>query len=107
MRREEGGVHQHDAVRGSWRKTLAPPWTWRPRPFAVARALAAPAPIAAIAPLAAIAALATLAALAAGGARPLAGQGPSFYTVPPCPLVDPPGPPRPFRPPGIAPPPLP
>lgn len=33
MRREEGGVHQHDAVRGSWRKAPAPRWTGMPTVF--------------------------------------------------------------------------
>ena len=85
MRREEEGVNQDDAVRGSLRGAPAPPWTSRPRALAGATALAA---------------LAAFAALA--GARPLAGQGASFYTVSPCRLVDTRNAAGPFGAPGIA-----
>src|ERR1700720_4614942 len=84
MRREEGGVNQHDAVRRPWRKTPALQWIGHPRPFAGPLALAA---------------MAVLAAMS--GALPLAGQGGSFYTVPPCRLVDTRNAAGPFGAPGI------
>jgi uncharacterized protein (DUF1800 family) len=77
-------VNQHDAVRRPWRQTPALPWIGRPRSFAGAMALAA---------------MATLAAMS--GALPLAGQGASFYTVPPCRLVDTRNATGPFGAPGI------
>jgi uncharacterized protein (DUF1800 family) len=77
-------VNQHDAVRRTWRKTPALPWIGHPRPFAGPMALAAMAALAAM-----------------SGALPLAGQGTSFYTVPPCRLVDTRNATGPFGAPGI------
>lgn len=81
-------VDQNDPGRGTARRPAAPP---KSTARAALLALAAPAALVAL-----------TAAGALGDALPLAAQGTSFYTVPPCRLIDTRNPAGPFGAPGLA-----